>query len=318
MSIVDQLNKSKLIRVKHLQEGIDSYNFTRDAFWNNQWNNLTMTARGLFMKNDSVVCRGYPKFFNIEERPSTGMRSLENKLVFPVFLYQKENGFLAMVSHYPDSDKSFIASKSTNEGDFAGYILSAIKKVGGDELLDRLGKMSHEMNVTFIFECIDPVNDPHIIEYDKTEVVLLDVVKNTIDEDKFLPYDEVCDIAKELSYKLRVKKLSKVITSLKEFLSWYDEQMSKDPMVKDIEGYVITDSTGYRVKFKSRHYRMWKWARRVLERYQNKNDLEKFKGELKNAPDAYKEIYDFIASKKQEDILGLNLIDLKKMFYSAK
>lgn len=315
MSIADKLRSSKLIRVKDLEDGISSYNFTRDAFWNKQWNSLTMTARGLFMKDDFVVCRGYPKFFNIEERPSTGIRSLENKLVFPISLYKKENGFLGMVSHYPDSSKPFVASKSTNEGAFAEYLTNAILKVGGEDLLNKLGEMSRELDSTFIFECIDPVNDPHIIKYDDVDVVLLDIVKNTIDEDIFYSYDEILEIANQISDKLHVKKLVKTIDSLKDFLSWYEESNLKDPLDDDIEGYVITDAAGYRVKYKTVHYRMWKYIRKILERYQNKNDLEKYKNTIKEFHESYSIVYEFLSSFSQEELLGKTLIELKDMFY---
>lgn len=57
------------------------------------------------------------------------MDSLRDNLVFPVCAYIKSNGFLAMISADPIEDgKLFIASKSTNEGDFAGYIRYVLDK----------------------------------------------------------------------------------------------------------------------------------------------------------------------------------------------
>ena len=36
---------------------------------------------------------------------------------------------------------------------------------------------------SYVFECVDPVNDPHIIKYDKPKVVLLEVFKNQLKEE---------------------------------------------------------------------------------------------------------------------------------------
>jgi predicted kinase len=60
------LDASKLIMKKELSGGITSYNFTRDAFKNSKWNELTCKARGLFVKDGRVVCRSYDKFGSMQ------------------------------------------------------------------------------------------------------------------------------------------------------------------------------------------------------------------------------------------------------------
>lgn len=63
--IIEQLNNSDLIKKKYLDNGIVSYNFTRDAFYKQKWNELTCKARGLFVDSETgkIVARSYNKFF---------------------------------------------------------------------------------------------------------------------------------------------------------------------------------------------------------------------------------------------------------------
>ena len=123
MNEVDMLRNSSLVREKHLANGISSFNFSNKCFFDKAWDSINVKARGLFVTDNQVVARSYNKFFNIGERPETEMSSLRENLIFPVCAYIKSNGFLAIISADPTEDgKLFIASKSTNEGDFAGYI----------------------------------------------------------------------------------------------------------------------------------------------------------------------------------------------------
>ena len=63
-----KLRSNPLITEKKF-DNISSFNFTRDAFERKEWNEQTITARGLYIDTAKakVVCRGYPKFFSITE-----------------------------------------------------------------------------------------------------------------------------------------------------------------------------------------------------------------------------------------------------------
>ena len=65
LEIIEQLNNSPLIKKKYLNNGIVSYNFTREAFYKKQWNELTCRARGLFIDSETgkIIARSYDKFF---------------------------------------------------------------------------------------------------------------------------------------------------------------------------------------------------------------------------------------------------------------
>lgn len=71
--------------------------------------------------------------------------------------------------------KLFIASKSTNEGDFAGYIRDVLDKTLTTAQQAEFAEYLRKNNCTAVFECIDPIHDPHIVEYTHAHLVLLDL-----------------------------------------------------------------------------------------------------------------------------------------------
>jgi predicted kinase len=263
MEIVDQMRRNKYIFEKSFGD-ISSFNFTRDAFYDKQWNNQTTKARGLFIntKEGTVAARSYVKFFNINERPETKYDMLKHKLKFPVTAYVKENGFLGMVSYNKETDDFFIASKSTPEGDFAGYLRNMF-----EETCQAPGTLKTWLkgnNVTLVFECVDMVNDPHIIKYDKSHLFLLDVVKNDINFEK-LPYSDVQKIADTFGFEVKTKAVT--LENWDEFSTWYNEVNEEDYLFDghEIEGFVVEDSAGFMIKMKLAYYRFWKHMRTVAQ-----------------------------------------------------
>ena len=121
-----------------------------------------------------------------------------------------------------------------------------------------------ENNVSFVFECCDMENDPHIIEYPESKVVLLDVVKNQMKFEK-LSYDELFQLATKLGIKVKEKAF--VIESWEDFYAWYNEVTTEGYKYKgnDIEGFVIEDSVGYMTKLKLFYYKYWKKLRGVAQ-----------------------------------------------------
>ena len=101
LSFVQQMKDSTLVKERKLPDGISSLNFTRKAFQKSEWNELSVKARGMFVDEDgNIIARSYDKFFNLGEVEETSIDSLRKNLVFPVKVYQKENGFLGILSVY--------------------------------------------------------------------------------------------------------------------------------------------------------------------------------------------------------------------------
>ena len=65
LEILRDMYRSPLVQVKELEDNIISLNFTREAFYDKKWNDLTCKARGLFVDktNGNIVAESYQKFF---------------------------------------------------------------------------------------------------------------------------------------------------------------------------------------------------------------------------------------------------------------
>lgn len=271
MNEVDMLRNNPLVREKHLANGISSFNFSNKCFFDKAWDSVNTKARGLFVKNNNVVARSYNKFFNIGERPETEMASLRENLVFPVCAYVKSNGFLAMISADPTEDgKLFIASKSTNEGDFAGYICDVLDKTLTTAQQEEFAEYLHKNDCTAVFECIDPIHDPHIVEYSHPHLVLLDLVYNDFDYSR-TEHNTLIDVAGHFGFYCKV--LSKVIANWQEFEAFIDKWAAR----ANIEGFVFEDADGFMVKYKTPWYKNWKQARGVLQQVWTGRDIETIK-----------------------------------------
>ena len=309
-SIISELDHSSLIHKKDLGDGIASYNFTREAFFGQKWNKLTTTARGLFVdtKTNRVVARSFDKFFSIEENRSTEWRNLEKKLVFPVTAYLKENGFLGIVSVW--NDQLFIASKSTNQGDYAlNFQCILNNQVNCDKLKEYLKKN----NCSAIFECVDPHNDPHIIEYINEKVVLLDIVQNDFTS-TFKSYDEVFNLAKKIGCK--PKDMCKIFNTFEELKSFV-EAFDKDDK-NEIEGFVFVDQNHFMLKYKTPYYKFWKEMRKMKD-YINKGSDKEYcstKTSLPGQYDLMHNLFSFMTNIKQGgiDLDTLSIIDIRNMY----
>ena len=261
--VVIALRNNKFVQEKCYGE-ISSFNFTKQAFYDRIWDEQTTKARGLYINvpKQKIVARAYEKFFNINERPETKFDMLEHKLQFPVTAYIKENGFLGIISYNEVDDTLFITTKSAPDGDFAGYLRDIVYKKLSEDTLNKMKEFSKEKNVSFVFECVDTVNDPHIIDYDEDELFLLDIVYNDLNFRKF-DYVEMATVANELG--LKCKTLSYVIESWSDFFDWYFQVTDEDYECdgRKIEGFVLEDASGYMVKLKLQYYNFWKFMRSI-------------------------------------------------------
>lgn len=307
-NFLQQLNSSKLIQKKILSDGVVSYNFTREAFRKQKWNELTIKARGLFVDSQSekVVARGYDKFKNWSEDDTVSSSALKQTLQFPVYAYRKENGFLALISYNPKTDDLFVASKSTNQGDFAQMIHDEINKLG-DDFKQRVKEFCKRTNYTLIFECINQDLDPHIIKYDKNELILLDAVENLFDTN-FLSYPDLVELSKKLGVK--VKQLECTFNSWDELYAFKKEQDKN--YSHGHEGWVFVDSQGFMVKYKTNYYKFWKQMRKI------KQDIEKGR-ELKKTfiNEDEVRVINLMRTIPAENLQSMSIIDVEEMYYSS-
>lgn len=243
---------------------ISSFNFTKTAFYDKVWDEQTTKARGLYIDipRQKVVARAYEKFFNINERPETKLDMLQYKLTFPATAYVKENGYLGIVSYNAEDDSLFVTTKSSPTGDFSVWLNEMLQRKYSQETLDRMKEHCKINDVSFVFECVDMKNDPHIIEYDEDKLFLLDIVYNDLNYRKY-DYEHMCGVANELG--LAHKEKAYVLETWQEFFDWYYTVTGEGYQYRGrhIEGFVIEGADGYMVKLKLCYYNFWKFMRSI-------------------------------------------------------
>ena len=258
-SLLERLHSSRNLIQEKAFGKISAFNFNRDVFNGGHWNDLTTKARGLFLDSTTgrIVARGFAKFFGYKEKQFHSEAFLRNTLKFPVSAYVQYNGFLGILGF--DENGFLFCSKSTVGGEFAQWFEKIFRKDDhrNEELLDFMRKE----NVGLVFEVIDPFHDSHIVEDEKPEIVLLDII-SLQEEFRDSSYEELCEFAEKFSFK--AKELYKRFNDWDElhgFLEWFSKDMDAS---RDKEGYVISDGK-YQFKLKGAWYRFWKWMRTVKD-----------------------------------------------------
>lgn len=295
---VEELRKNEYIKERKFGN-ISSFNFTRKAFYDAVWNSMTTKARGLFINTatNKIVARSYNKFFNIDEVSETSPSNLCRTLKFPVVAYVKENGFLGIVSYNEETDGLFISTKGSVDGEYSDRLKTIFYLSTTPQTRNDVKTFLKENDVSLVFECVDPENDPHIIEYKETHLFLLDAIKNKIEFHKY-PYDSLVELSKRFDFE--VKKKAYTITNIIDFGDWVDKVSSVGYTYNEepIEGFVVEDASGFMFKIKTSYYKTWKHIRSLAEKYVNgKISKEKRIGE----PDDI--FVDFIRDMKPETSL---------------
>ena len=277
---IQELRNCKYIQEKMLGDGISAFNFTRNAFEKGIWNGVTTQARGLFIniEKEKIQARSYNKFFNKEEREETRFGYLVQNLKFPVRFYKKYNGFLGILSM--KDGELYFCSKSSNSGEHVEYFKNIFYRIYNENQIAAIKERFSKEDITMVFEVIDPINDPHIIKYDSQNLILLDMIYNTIDFKK-VKYEHLKAFGDRNNIK--VKELCYEVNNIQEFLTLNGEVQKDDFKYNGeyIEGFVVEDIEGFMFKYKLHYYTTWKSLRWVLNAYmKNPTHTSKFTGSL--------------------------------------
>lgn len=297
---------------------ISSFNFTKTAFYDKIWDGQTTKARGLYINipEQRVVARAYDKFFNINERPETKLDMLQYKLSFPATAYVKENGFLGIVSYNDEDESLFVTTKSSPDGDFSGWLKDMLYEKYSKETLEAIRSFSRDNNVSFVFECVDMKNDPHIIDYDASKLFLLDIVYNEMTYHKF-SFEQLCEFADK--YGITHKEKAFVLETWQEFFDWYYKVTDEDYKYngRNIEGFVIEDSNGYMVKLKLAYYNFWKFMRSISHEAIRKGYIDGRRTSALTTPLA-NQYYGWVKTlhdAENQESIPKDICTLRKMFY---
>lgn len=308
-AVVEEMKNNRYVQIKRMAEnGVYSFNFTREAFNKEKWDNTTIKARGLFIDvpNSKIQARSYNKFFNKEQVYETKIASLINNLKFPVFYYKKYNGFLGLLSLR--NGEFYFCTKSSDSGDYVDYFKNIFYDYYTEKQRVALKERLEQDDCTIVFEVIDPIRDPHIIKYDSPKLVLLDIVYNTI-EFKCADYSDI--LKYNADFGIETKELLYVAKDISDFL--YINNLITDENYKwngeYIEGFVVVDSSGFMFKYKTEYYNKWKNLRRVSQGYmKSPTNINKFLGSLLTAEDN-----EFLGFLKKEYPVGGSDKDIIKL-----
>lgn len=300
-------------RIQKSNTNIVSFNFNKNVFFKQRWNDLNIKARGLFVNVNTgrVVARSYDKFFNVGERQETKIPNLINNMTYPVNVFKKENGFLGLIGYDEESNKSMLTSKSLIDGEFAEIFSNSLYQKVQEHNIDASQfstKVKHYVRGSgngLVVEVINPYTDPHIISESGIRIILLAAVELSF-KFKQLPYNELLEVGKDLGFS--VKEHVKTLNSSKELKEYFGELYRNSP---EHEGFVFEGANNFMVKFKTPYYNFWKQMRTQVQRYSKNKQMNK-KLEYKNITSE-----DFLtwveANYSREDLINnINIPELRE------
>ena len=129
-------NEGLLYKQIHPTLPLTIWNYTEEVQYNNKWDEITLSARGLVTDEfGTIVARPFTKFFNMEEGKHTPTTDFE--------VFEKVDGSLGIVFNY--KGEWMIATRGSFTSD------QAIK---GKEMLDKYPVEKLDKNKTYLFEII--------------------------------------------------------------------------------------------------------------------------------------------------------------------
>ena len=254
---------------------VSSIGFTKSAFYSKTWDDYTTIARGLFIDHlDNTICaRSYEKFFNHGERAETGDEALEKSVVFPVDGFDKLNGFLCITGYSERTGELIVASKNRVDGTFAEYAQALVRDKLGEGGMERLLRFNRDQNASLVFEAVDVVNDPHIIDYPESRLVLIGCVRRS-EAFEQADYDTLVSIARWLGCEVkerlfpRIKDwraLSAIMTRVESDPNWRRDNPTEGIVFQDSAGR-IEGRSDFQWKSKAYFYARLKRCRSAVER----------------------------------------------------
>jgi tRNA ligase len=226
---------------------VDSWRFQD---WDYKRPDLPTYARGLFTtKNEKgqpeIAIRGYDKFFNTEEVPSTRWRNIEDNTRGPYELSLKENGCIIFISGLYDGTLLVCSKHSTGERSDTELSHAMAGEKWVDKQLKALGKTREDLayelrrrNATAVAELCDDDFEEHILAYKQENAGLyLHGININVPEFTTYPGQQVQAFADEWGFKRTDFFVQDDIQTVRRFLEGVAETGSYNG--RDVEGFVI-------------------------------------------------------------------------------
>lgn len=222
----DYIQKGLVVKNDHPTLPLSIYNYSRTCQYENKWDNITKSCRGLILDKDgNVIAKSFDKFFNLEEHSTEEIPNEDFEV------YEKLDGSLGILFWY--QGKWILASK--------GSFVSEQALKGKQILNSKYNVEPIPKGYTTLLEIIYPENRI-VCNYGDDEVlVVLSMISNA--SGKELDYDSLLKINEETGLPV-VKKYDGI----------EDYKTLKNLISKDREGYVVRFRNGFRVKIKGEEY----------------------------------------------------------------
>lgn len=222
--------KQKMIKaVRHPTLPFTIYNYSTKTQYEKLWDEYTRTCRGLIIDdNRNVIARPFSKIFNYGEPDESG-KDIENIVELPDF-YHKLDGVLGIT--YPYDSEVAVATR--------GSFTNAQSQFATQWLQERIPPSKFKPEYTYLFEILHP-DSRIVINYEFEGLVLLAVLSkdNT---------HELDHIKEGLRLGIGFAR-DMIFTDILQALSYL-----KKADGREVEGFVLKFSNGYRIKMKSEDY----------------------------------------------------------------
>jgi tRNA ligase len=262
---------------------VDSWRFND---WDYKRDDLPTYARGLFTTKRAdgtpeIAVRGYDKFFNVNEVPSTQWDHIEKETVGPYELSVKENGCIIFISGLEDGSLLVCSKHSTGartdvEQSHAmvgeKWVKHHVESVG--KTTRDLAKALRDMNATAVGELCDDDFEEHVLEYPPELAGLyLHGINFNLPEFATSSGPEIHQFADTWGFKKAQYVIIQKLDQVKNFLEECAETGSWDG--RDTEGFVVRCKLGskntapdwfFKYKFEEPYlmYRQWREATKAV------------------------------------------------------
>ncbi|KAJ2654692.1 trna ligase [Coemansia sp. RSA 1200] len=281
---------------------------------------LPTLARGLFTtgqgNQETVVARGYNKFFNIGEVPRTSWTAIISDTYGPYELTVKENGCLILAAALDEGKKLLVTSKHAVNVPHAEVGMKWMNHhlASASKTPEEFAGFLHENNATAVFELCDDGFEEHVLEYpERTRGLYLHGINRNSSALDTWASSDVTKVAEDFGFHPTQYFTFDTAEEGKAFAN----KVRKDHVLdgRAIEGFVVRCRTVqgkqpfmFKIKY-DEPYLMFREWREVTNRicagstFKARYPLTKryaawVKEQLKIHPD------DFVAFKKQQGIIS--------------
>lgn len=279
----------------------DSYSivcYTKDQFFNHEWDDITITHRGKIYKDEKPINHPFKKIFNLNEHESTKFEYVKLLIQIEEFeVLDKVNGHLTIVSFDQDASKALVSTKGSFHGELADSDRQLLIEKG---VIDKIEK--YDLNFTFMFECL--------ADYDKHLWFEEARKQYNVSENTFILLGAICNDTGASMDHTTVSMLAELfeVPVVRRFKELETEYLDIDELFKHkmTEGYVLHfKDINHRVKIKTQEY--------VTLHYMKEINSERLVNALYNSghENMYREFDEEIYP-----VLDAVMVDLEQFFYT--